>query len=588
MDSSPRRHDETGPAAVRVSAELRTARSVAVPEPSPASPVAMTPSPPVDARARDAAPLQLPRPPMVPDPVLPELGSRPAGPRRDPSTPPAAAPNETSASASSTPQRGGGRLQPEGHVERVMPPGVPPTWDVPDVALPRLLADAVRDFPDVVALSRRGGADLTHVQFAGLVDRLALGMAERGVRRVVVLDARPSAIVVLAQAAWRLGVPLVTGAGESAGAPAVDVVADPAQPDLVDFDVADPAPPDADPAAPTGPDGPAPQSGAPVAASLGLLDFSQDHDLVVGSRRRLHDLRVPAAAMLVDDLQRIPVDGVTGLAGARDRTRRIARRFTRRDHTSLTGMLEHTTQGALPAVASDAVAVIRLDGGTRRSFTHANLVAAAFQTRLWIPDMAAGSERVAAAMDLRGPAALALGPVLAALTGATLRCDQDPATTIAGATIAFGEVETWRGIARRHGRRHRLQRGDGSPSTLRVGGVVTTSIDDLLPAVDVRAMMAHTEGARLRHFWSAPSACGPVAGQPVYGRVHGALGAEPVTNTMVVAMGDRVRARGPQFAAGDGDDAGWTDVTGSVPAMPAAPSRPVLPRRPAPPRKDAR
>ncbi len=501
-----------------------------------------------------------------------------------------------------------------------MPPGVPATWLVPDVALPRLLADAVRDFPDIVALSRRGGPDLTHVQYAGLVDRLALGLAARGVGRVILVDPRPVATVLLAQAAWRLGIPLVVGpqvataveaslradervADEPASdervadEPAFDEPAGalpigepwgdepasassafehPATRDVaVDGAVVDGAVVDGASAGNLDADAPSDRaiddSDDVVSVSIGLSDWSVERDIVVGSRRRLHDLRVPTKCMLVDDLLRIPVDGDTGLARVRGGARRLARRFSRRDRTSLTGLLEHTTQGALPAAAPQAVAVVHVADGVCRAFTHANLMAATFQARLWIPDLAAGTERVAAAMDLRDPVALVLGPLLSVLSGANLRCDVDPATTIAGATIAFGKVAVWQAIAKRHGR-HRLQRGDGSPSTLRVGGVVTSSRDDLLAAADVRAVMAHTEGARLRHFWTTPAAAGPVAAQPVYGRVHGTLGAEALTNTTIDELGTRVRASGPQFAALDRGRDGWTDVTGMVPPTPAASS----------------
>lgn len=432
-----------------------------------------------------------------------------------------------------------------------MPPGVPATWHLPDVSLPRLLADAVKDFPDTLALVERRGTQLTHVEFAGVVDRLAIGLRERRVRRVVLADAAPVAAVLVAHAAWRLGVPLVVGHG---------LVAD----DEVDGPAGHDGPRDG----PPGHDGPVGGSERRTISRV-VPDWDPDGDLAVGSRRRLTDLGVPAGAMVIDDLERLGATAegrLATLAGVVGRGRRALRRLRGRDMSSLTGLVEHTTQGVLAPVSPDSVAVLHVATSGRHSFTHRALVAAVFQVRLWIPDMAAGTERVGVAMRLDDPVALVLGPVLASLTAATLRCERDPAATIAGATIAFGPVAVWHDVARRSTRRRHpsLVRSDGSPSSLRIGGVVTSSPRALLPAPEVRVIVAHTEGARLRHFWVAPAAAGPVAAQPVYGRVLGSPGAEAVTDTEITVVDGRTLASGPQFGSRPGTRH-WHDVHAHVP-----------------------
>lgn len=498
-----------------------------------------------------------------------------------------------------------------------MPPGVPARWDVPAVALPRLLADAVRDFPEQIALAQRDGVEITHTQLAGLVDRLALALHARAIGRIVLVDPRPLAAVLVAQAAWRLGIPIVLGTAvvdaehESVQTPdqavdhatdgdtqsvtdpadgghdaeevvdeAVTVAGAPAAPESTTLD-GDPTSVEDDATAREDAgreaDGELPDTDDVSGILARIPDWDAAHDVAVGARRSLASLGVPSARMVVDDLTRLSAGGEVGGARLVHGFRRIVRQLGHRDRASLTGMVEVATQGALPTVSPDAIAVVHQTEATRHEFTHHNLVAAAFQVRLWIPDMAAGTERVAAAMSLRDPVAFVVGPVLAVLTGATLRCDEHPTTTIAGATVAFGSVELWREIARRPRRSRQsrqLSRGDGSPSSLRVGGIVTTGASDLLPPADVRAIVALTQGARLRHFWTSAAAAGPVAAQPVYGRVLGMPGAEALTETMLQFTGRQVLAAGPQFArTGQFATPSWTVVTGAVPPPATAPRK---------------
>ena len=594
-------------------------------------------------------------PAAAPARKTPVVSSGPVGPIAAPISAPT---STTPTSTASAPAGGNGMAASDESSpatrgdERDMPPGVPATWRLPDVALPRLLADAVKDFPEHLAVAERGGTHLTHVELAGLVDRLAIALQHRGVARLVLVDAGPIAATLVAHAAWRLGIPLVTGldaappVGGDEGArpavtefhPATDAYLDPGTGPATDPAVApatDPAvapatDPGVDPATDPGvapatdPRGDAAGGGAATPVDVDgevpahgirarLADWDPARDVAVGTRRHLGDLGVPAVAMLVDDLGRLGATGegrAARLGRAFRRGRRLLRRVGHRDRSSLASTLEDTSQGVLPAVPPDAVALVHVTSTGRHVFTHRALVAAVFQVRLWIPDMAAGTERVAVAMPLDTPVAFVVGPLLAILAAGTLRCDRDPATTIAGATIAFGSVAAWHDVARRGRRRHRrpLARSDGGPSSLRIGGVVSTAADDMLAASEVRTIVAHTEGARLRHFWVAPAAAGPVAAQPVYGRVLGTPGAEALTDTLVAVVDGVTVAAGPQFADGpqpadatqaahgthvaDGPHladgrrparaalpAGraWHDVHGHVPAPPSA-----VPRKDAP------
>ncbi len=60
------------------------------------------------------------------------------------------------------------------------PPGVPPTYRLPEVRLPRLLDDAARDFPDHegVVIGRNG---LTFGQLRDNVARLDRALAHQGI-----------------------------------------------------------------------------------------------------------------------------------------------------------------------------------------------------------------------------------------------------------------------------------------------------------------------------------------------------------------------------------------------------------------------
>lgn len=535
----------------------------------PRSPASTTPRPPTAVRS--------------PGVDATTSGAHPASPA-PPAPPPPAAPS---------PDTDGSRR----HRAPDRCPGVPATWPYPAVPVHRLLADAVTDFPRGPALVVADGPTLDHAALARRVDRLALALRARVVRRLLVADVRPASLVLVVHAALRAGVPIVLAPGLARDEPAgpghaADEVAG-ADDDATAGDRAGAEDHDDDRRDP-------PAHVPPIAALV--PDWDAQRDLVVGSRGRARALGVPAGAIVVDDLDprvdlvqadahlgRVPRARATGLRGLRTLRGRIGR-----DRASLAAMLDQPLQGALPGVDADAVAIVQVHAGGRTTFTHRMLVAAVFQVRLWIPDMAAGTEVVALAIDRVTAAGLVMGPLLATLTGATLRVADDPVQAITGATVAFASPATWRRVAAAAGRwRPRLAGRGPSPATLRIGGVVVgpgaiepagrgsdhaPAAADVLSAPRVRAVVDHTQGARLRHFWTAPTAAGPIVAQPVYGRIGGLPGAVALPDTTVRRGDGGTWAAGPQFGATRGVDdapttgraAVWHPVDGFVPAAGAA------------------
>lgn len=405
--------------------------------------------------------------------------------------------------------------------------------------LSRLFDDAVTDFPDRVAVEWPDGTAITYAELARVVAGLAAGLAAGDVRQVVIAEARPAATVVVALAAWRLGLPVVL--------------------------------------CPVATMGRADATGIPRRFARAAW-WDPDRDLCIASPRSAAKLALPAESTAIDDFVHLGVrDGVVGRAVTAAR-RLIADRGRSAAH-GLSDMASREQPVTSPRVDPDSLALVHVDAdGGRRTWLHRHLVAATFQSRLWIPDMAAGSERVAAAMPLDSAPALVVGPLLAVLTGAALQVGDQPAEAVHGATVAFASPATWRRVAAPARTLPRLmRRAERAPASLRIGGVVVQRPDHTLSAADVRRVVAHTEGARLRHFWTSPTAAGPVSAQPVYGRIRGWPGALPLTDTQVVEVGGRLLARGPQFGQSMGAAAepeattpalSWHRVDDHVPAPP--------------------
>jgi long-chain acyl-CoA synthetase len=241
------------------------------------------------------------------------------------------------------------------------PPGVPTDFEFPQTAITRLLDDAATSFPTGVAISY-AGRTITYRQLVADVDRLAGGLRELGVDRgdrvVVVLPNCPQQVIALFAAA-RLGAiavpcnPLATAAELrdqiAMVTPKVLVCLDRTVPTLVD-------------------------------ARTGI---DTAHFVVTA----LPDYYPPATRMRM----RAPTP----------EARRRRARLTAPVPDGMTQLRALVRSGRpVRQVELDPVkdvAVLQFTGGTTGTpkaamLTHANLVANAYQTRLWLPDATAGRE----------------------------------------------------------------------------------------------------------------------------------------------------------------------------------------------------
>ena len=409
------------------------------------------------------------------------------------------------------------------------PPGVPATYAWPDVALPRLLDDAARDRPDLDAVRWAGGSR-TWAEVDELASRVASALRRDGVgtgdRVAVALPNGPAAVVV-AFGTWRAG--------------AVLVLLDPDLPRGVRDDV---------------------------------LAASTPRVTVAG-----HDALPPEAGAVV--LSR-PEDWTDPGRWARMRGR-LAGRLRRRDHedpdptaTSWDDWLGDAEATALPALDPGTPAVLVPTGaatGQRRivTLTHRNLVANAFQARLWVPDVQAGRERVLLAAPLTHPFGLTVGLLAGTLSAATMVVPPALDGAALADTIAaerptlFPAVPALvRAIVDTAGRR------TVDLSSLRVclvGGA------PLPPELGARFRGLSGQG-RLREGHGLSEASPLTHANPVYGRSHGGRGGLPVTGTtsLVVDPADptvalppgtvgRLVVAGPQVMAGYWQD---PDATAAV------------------------
>jgi acyl-CoA synthetase (AMP-forming)/AMP-acid ligase II len=92
------------------------------------------------------------------------------------------------------------------------PPGVPPTYRLPDVPVTRFLDDAARDFPANVAIDVPGAGSVDNATLRSRVDGLASALAAQGLSagdRVLVAVPSGHAAPVVLLAVWRVGATLV-------------------------------------------------------------------------------------------------------------------------------------------------------------------------------------------------------------------------------------------------------------------------------------------------------------------------------------------------------------------------------------------
>ena len=399
---------------------------------------------------------------------------------------------------------------------RSYPPGVPPTYRLPAVPVTRFLDDAVRDFPHQTALVA-GGDAIDHVRFRDQVDLVATALVDHGIgpgdRVLVVLPNLLSTPVVMF-AVWRVGAVLVPLDPETrpdrvaAVAEDAEVVAVVAPPQVV-------------------------RTLADHAAAPAIVLVVADDGWIARHRRRFPRLG--------------------DLPGLGRRSRPVPRRRASRGLTDPGVPLAEALVDVVPRVpppppdvASLALLAYRPRNAELRGvrLTHANLVAAAFQARLWIPDVQAGRERVLVADGLHDLQTLVLGALVGLLAAATVVLVDDPdASTLARAIER--ESPTLLPIGpRRLG--DLLDQGDAARrdlTSLRVVLAVGAPVDPLL-AADVER---RTGGARVREGFGSAEA-GPLThAQPVYGRaVRDSMGL-PVSSTVaaVVDPDDVATLQGP-------------------------------------------
>lgn len=411
------------------------------------------------------------------------------------------------------------------------PPGVPAEYRWPDVALPRLLDDAARDFGDVDAV-RHGTHAWTWEQVRSRTDALAGALQQGGVgpgdRVALALPNGPAAAVV-AFASWRVG--------------AVVVLLDP--------------------------DLPAPDRADTLAATAPRLVFAD-----AGHAADWED--APTVLVVTDPTDWV-VPGRLARLSARVR-HRVGRARPAADVPGARTWAELHADAPTPshpALDPGDLAVLSPSGrttGQRRivALTHRNLVVNAFQARLWVPDVQAGREVILAAVPFTNLFGLTAGLLAGTLSAATLVVPEgNDGRALAGA-IATDRPTLFPAVAAAV--RAVVDAADERRtdlSSLRVclvGGPLPTGV-----AARFRALSGQ---ARLREGYGLSEA-GPLThANPVYGRAEPGRVGLPVTGTVAIVVDPddpsrmlpdgttgRLAIAGPQVMAGYWQD---PDATAAV------------------------
>ena len=387
------------------------------------------------------------------------------------------------------------------------PRGVPVDYAFPDVPLTRLLDDAARDFPELPALRVRGST----VDFATLldqVDRCAAGLLALGVQpgsRVAAVLLQPAAAAVVTFATWRIG--------------AVLVPIDPAQP------------------------------GAHLKEQVRAADcvaLVTAHASVVGVA-----VGVVPHVVLVRGREWLPWRQRLGAWRPRRRRRRDA-------PIDFADLLAEQPLSLAPDHGGDVPAVVLPgDGAGDVVLSAANLLAASFQVRLWIPDFQAGQELVVSGHRPTSIHGLVRGLLFPVLSGATtIAADDDHELVEAlreqSATIVVAEGRTVAALAVQARR---------DADRLRSVRAVLVTPDGAQPA-DAAAVEGLT-GARVRVATGPTAGCGFTHAAAVYGSAVEWAAVVPVPATTALVVDDeagaveagatgRLAVAGPQVAAG-----GW-------------------------------
>jgi long-chain acyl-CoA synthetase len=379
------------------------------------------------------------------------------------------------------------------------PPGVPPTYRVPDVTLSRFLDDAARDFPHRDAVVVDGHAT-TFVTLRDRVDQLATALHDAGIRagdRVLVALPLGDPAIISLFAVWRLAAVAVPVDPDTRG----DLFAAVARDARI-----------------TGAIG--------TRWALGSLHAEQAAPRVVievrGDEwrpRRLRD-RLPSPPSL-DSLRR-----------------RGGLRFAVPDNTH--DLVDVLAEVGGRRVASSATpgdtAVLAYRPRAREIrgvvLSHANLVTNAFQGRLWVPDIQAGRERMLVTDPLHLTVPLTLGVLTGVLAAATLILEHRPDSARLTEIVEREQPTLW---PTGPDRLPQLLDPSDRRRTLTSLRVVVTGgapVDPLV-AADVER---RTGGARVREGYGLAEASPLTHAQPVYGRVtEGSIGL-PVTDTVAVVV----------------------------------------------------
>jgi long-chain acyl-CoA synthetase len=394
------------------------------------------------------------------------------------------------------------------------PPGVPATYPLPDVPLTRMFEDAVRDAPDAVAVLARGQRR-TWAEVAAsastLEDRLAnIGVGPSDPVLIAVGD-HPDAMAAW-WAVWsRGGVAVPVGDVTVEDIDRAPVRAVVAAPDRVLMDDA-------------GVEGP----------PCVLLDEARDASgplaPVRSVGRRASALAARTVARTIARARRSTTGPDTPSA---DPMRAALGPEPAPSSASTTA---RTTAGLDPSMP--AVILPGLDAmGRPRTLTHAQVLAATFQVRLWVPDVQAMRERIAAVDPWTDPAALVAGPLLAALSAGTLVLASAGTTGAPGpdtraadalssavergvATLAVLPAGVLRVLA------DRAHAGGHDVTSLRV--MLVTGAP--LPWHVVGDVVAVTGGAAVRGLACVTGTL-PTHAHPVYGRVVAGTVGLPLTGT---------------------------------------------------------
>jgi long-chain acyl-CoA synthetase len=440
------------------------------------------------------------------------------------------------------------------------PPGVPPTYRLPTVRLPRLLDDAARDFPEHVALEY-GPKQLTFAALRERVASLAAALQElpgpdaaAPLRDARVLVRLPDGFAgpVILFALWRAGavpVPL-----------AEDVRAD-------------------------------------RLAALGELTGSTG---VICTSSWLRGVEAPGLRFVLElkgdewDPQRGPrvLRALPSLPRF-PRWRHRGRTPERADDADLhdADLVAEPGPGPVSASVADllvdaagrswdpppldpggpALLVVRdtSSGPVLTEHTHRTLLATAFQSRLWIPDVQAGRERMLVTEPIHDLVGSTVGLLSAVLSGATTILIDTSDGSLARAIERTAPTLL---IARAPRVTNLLHEGDAGRRDLTSLRVCLAVGEGLVPDVALD-LEKRTAGARFRPVYGCGDAAPLTHGQPVYGRVIPTAMGLPITSTiaLVADLDDptrpvepgepgRLLVDGPQLPRGKVDgsvEGGW-------------------------------